>query len=127
MRSRRNDRTAPELRNYLRAEWGAESPSALAWTQLPTLRARLGDWFQRRKAARSPPHPVAAKPATSARPASMVPDASRVCPHLVTEDLGFGGAEFLRCAVCGDILVEQRGRRWRIRPEAAAPEDLDCG
>ena len=54
-------------------------------------------------------------------PISAGPRASPIaetslCPHPLLEDLGLGdGAEFLRCMMCGDVLVVRGASQWTIR------------
>lgn len=46
-----------------------------------------------------------------------VPADPRTCPHQDVEELGRdAGARFIRCTVCGSIVIVQGGHRWIIRP-----------
>ena len=46
-----------------------------------------------------------------------IPVDPRACGHDRIEELGHdGGALFLRCSVCGSIVISHRGHRWIIRP-----------
>ena len=46
-----------------------------------------------------------------------IPVDPKTCRHESIEDLGHEtGAMFYRCAVCGSIVIVQRGHRWIIRP-----------
>ncbi len=60
--------------------------------------------------------PAATRETPSDSQASPVPlRAETECPHSVREELGLGGlALFLRCCVCGDVLVISGNRAWRV-------------
>ncbi len=46
-----------------------------------------------------------------------VPVNPLTCHHETMEELGRdGSAMFCRCAVCGSIVIGNRGHRWIIRP-----------
>jgi hypothetical protein len=41
------------------------------------------------------------------------------CPHADVDELGFsGGVVFLRCLLCGDVLVVDRGQEWTLCSDA---------
>ncbi len=113
-----NDRSSAQLRAYLRDEFQAE----IGWldhairSKRVSLPSRLSRWLAARQARRehlsargSPDATPEPFPSPSARDAED-------CPHPLTEDLGLGGAAgFLRCAICGDVIVVRGARQWRIR------------
>jgi len=64
--------------------------------------------------------PLAAVSVSPSDPRLVAP----ACPHVVADDLGAaGGAQFLQCTACGEVLVVQAGRTWRVAglPGAASP------
>lgn len=127
-----NDRSSAQLRAYLRDEHHAEIGwlnHAIRSERLPR-RSRLGRWLAARRVRRQLPA-VHALPsaAPEAAPSSSTRDAED-CLHPLTEDLGLGGgAEYLRCAVCGDVIVVRGAKQWRLRsvvdgaPSASTLED----
>lgn len=119
----RYDRFSSELRAYLRDEWGSEG----AWPIRPEQRravspwVRLRRWFRARPRRQGSPSPVRVDKdwPTAVEPARLA--SADGCLHLVSEDLGVGGsASFLRCTMCGEVLVVQGGREWWL--QAATPE-----
>jgi len=49
------------------------------------------------------------------------PNGPEACDHSATELLGLNrGVTFLRCRVCGHVLVIQGGKAWAIRPPRSA-------
>ncbi len=66
--------------------------------------------------------PRAADSALAADPVELVSP----CPHPEAEELGLsGGVVFLRCLLCGDVLVVDRGREWSLRSDTGpANEEL---
>ncbi len=125
-----NDRSSAQLRAYLRDEYRAE----IAWldrevrSQLPSRRGWLGRWLAARQARRERPSArVSSDPSPETPPSPSARDAED-CAHLLTEDLGLsGGAGFLRCAICGDVIVVRGGRRWRIGSETEEPASVPAG
>ena len=122
-----NDRGSPELRAYVRREWHAE----IAWLVRLFSRETVGSTIRgllRELTARPRNKDGEAGPA---RPQTLRVDARAAedCPHPVVEDLGFGGpASFLRCALCGGVLILHAGRRWSVSPvEPAAWEETPDG
>lgn len=116
-----NDRSSAQLRAYLRDEHQA----GIAWldheirSARRPIRSRLGRWLAARQARRAQPLASRSADATpEILPRPSAPDAED-CPHPLTEDLGIsGGAGFLRCAICGDIIVVRGARQWRLRSVA---------
>jgi hypothetical protein len=50
-----------------------------------------------------------------------MPAQKSACPHPAASWLGADGdAQFYRCNACGEVLVIQRGRAWRLAPRANA-------
>ncbi len=46
-----------------------------------------------------------------------VPTDPQTCRHAEVEELGHdGGAAFVRCVVCGSVLIIRGAHRWIIRP-----------
>ncbi len=44
-------------------------------------------------------------------------DPSAKCPHKDYLFLGVDGAAyFFRCIACGEVLIKQRGKAWRLEP-----------
>lgn len=121
----RMGRSSPELRAYSRDEWGSDAAWLYRRVPRTPLLAKLRAWLRRPTRTR-PPSPAAADPRSSAG-FTAVPravEADDDCLHPTVEDLGFGGtAEFLRCTLCGDVLVVDEGRRWAF--VSAAPVSCD--
>ncbi len=119
-----SERSSRELRAYLRDEYQAD----VGWlnhfilTRSPPLHTRLRRWLAARRSRRGSESRGEAPVAVSrTQPFPSTADAED-CPHLLLEDLGFGGnADFLRCTVCGDVLVTRGASQWRIR---AAEDDV---
>lgn len=127
LRPVRNDRASRELRAYARQEWNAD----VAWFRslLPrmTLGSRIRRWVLLRRPSAAvrtaAPEPQSA-PAAGAPP--VPPAVVQDCPHPSVEEIGSAGyAEFLRCSLCGHVLVVEGGRQWSIEPgPPAAVEGL---
>ncbi len=129
---RTNDRSSAQLRGYLRDEYHADIDwlYASVRSRAPPLRTRLRRWLGARRSRRPE------LPAAERIPEPIPPRADRVaaetCPHPLIEELGLSGdAEFLRCAVCGEVIVARGTRAWRLRepenavvaPSAALPNE----
>lgn len=118
--AQRNDRVSNELRSYARLEWHADLAWLLSQIRTPetSRRTPLRRWIRRRlRAERRQPASAAGKPVgaqtTIANERTRPPDD---CRHSLTEFLGAAGAaEFLRCVVCGGVLVIHDGLQWAIR------------
>ena len=112
----RTDRISQDFRAYIRSEWQGDS----TWlrrepTRVP-VRARFRSWLAaRRPTAPTQSHRAKAPESADSTP-SVVPAAwVEPCPHPDAEELGLsGGAVFLRCLLCGDVLVVDRGRGWSL-------------
>ncbi len=117
---KRSERASRPLRAYAQYEWRREMSPAPTRPRKGALAPRLRRWLHRR----------VNRPSTAAPEASAVPpaetravaaSASEPCLHPLLEDLGFAGsARFLRCALCGRVLVVQAGRSWTLGPEEPA-------
>ena len=115
---------SPELRAYLRNEWGSDA----GWFYASARRSarspweRLRGWMRlraRRRRARTRAPSVGVAPLSTDAQAIGGPEA---CTHLVSEELGAAGnARFLSCTLCGAVLVLQGGAQWRIGAAPAAP------
>ncbi len=110
----RTKHSSPELRAYLRDEWGSDTGWLDRLAPRTSLLTRARAWFRRPARTRTP-SPLAADSVLASgivavsEPVHFPDD----CPHLAVEDLGFGGtAEFLRCSLCGGVLVVHAGRQW---------------
>lgn len=125
-----SDRFYPELRAYLRDEYRADMGwlDHLVRSKRPPLRIRLHRWLAARQPRREGEPRDASSAAISLTPSPRSAAHPVDCPHPLIEDLGFGGdAEFLRCTVCGDVLVTRGAIQWRIRPakDDVAPSPSD--
>lgn len=113
-----NDRSSAQLRAYLRDEYHAD----IGWlertirSERAPRRGRLRRWLATRRSRPELPSPRRSTAATSAARSSASPVDAQDCSHPMTEDLGLGGETgFLRCAICGDVIVVRGARQWRIR------------
>ncbi len=112
-RPRRNERGSAELRAYARDEWHADVQWILGLFSRPSRRLKIRAWLRRQgtgiSSGRSPvaPRRPASRPTVGSSPED--------CPHPAVEDLGFGGtASFLRCVLCGGVLILHEGHRWSV-------------
>ncbi len=49
-----------------------------------------------------------------------MPTAAKTCPHENAICLGVDGtAYFFRCVACGEVLVMEKGKEWRLEPMKA--------
>ena len=121
-----NDRSSLQLRAYAREEYGSEAGwiHALVRSRSVPLRTRLRRWIRTRSQRQKRRAPAATPLATVSASPSESRLAASACPHVVADDLGAaGGAQFLQCTACGEVLVVQAGRTWRVAglPGAASP------
>ena len=110
------DRLSRELQAYVRSEWQGDA----TWIRHePSRMARRGGfrrWLASLRPAatsRSPAVKVseARESSLPARPVELV----EPCTHADAEELGLSGAVvFLRCLLCGVVLVVDRGREWSL-------------
>lgn len=125
----RISRRDAELRTYLASEWKMGLPAFLAQLrreERPSrLRIRRG-WLRGR--ARASARTTAAADGGQAdhgAPGRTVPPES--CDHPAAEPLGLGGtAQFLRCLLCGAVLVTVQGRRFSVPPETEGAPEAEC-
>lgn len=113
----RNDRISQDIRAYVRAEWQGDASWLRREVSPPSLRTRFRAWRDaRRSVARTPPISAGVVQSTDEESAIPAPvDLADPCLHLETEELGLsGGAVFLRCVVCGDVFVTDRGHKWSL-------------
>ncbi len=118
----RTDRLSYDLRMYLRQEWAMETPRLLLprRTSRGPIGARLRAWFHgrlRRPRVETPdPGRETGNPGVAADGGGPKED----CTHELTEELGGSGlTTFLRCTLCGGVLVGQEGRWWKLHPSAS--------
>lgn len=124
-RTMHSERESLDLRRYARDEWAAQ----VHWIRkaVPTvpLRERLGHWLRRERPLATPARTVVgAIPSPPELVRASLPDEAP-CPHVVQEDLGLGGTTaFLRCCVCGEVLVVSGRQVWGLRRSepVAAPD-----
>lgn len=124
-----NDRRTAELQQYLRAEWKMGIPALLAEMDRKPARSRLRirRWWRR---SRVPERTSSASSADGGdlrglAPKPTVPVAS--CDHPTADHLGLGGtAQYLRCVLCGAVLVAVRGRGFAVAPEPEIASDCGC-
>ncbi len=117
------DRASQELRAYVRSEWRGDATWLHREVSPPSLRTRFRAWRDaRRPVSRTPP--ISARVAEPIDGESAIPapvDLADPCLHLETQELGLsGGAVFLQCVVCGDVLVTDRGQRWSLGSASSA-------
>lgn len=111
------DRMSPELRAYVRSEWRGDAWWLHRASARITLRARFRRWL----ASRRPTSPAAlpsVEAPSSVRPVGTLAPVETIepCLHADVEGLGLdGGVEFLRCLLCGGVLVVDQGREWSLR------------
>lgn len=118
----RSGRASQALRAYAQREWRGEMPLTPARPRKGGRTLKFRRWLHRRvgKPSATAVEDSAAAPAET--PALTV-SGSAPCPHSILEDLGFAGsARFLRCGLCGRVLVVQEGRRWTL--SAAEPASV---
>src|SRR5512136_2393645 len=114
----RTDRDSQELRAYVRSEWRGDASWLDRESSRVALRARFRRWFASRRVAASPARPTGEMtwPAESAVPATE--GLVEPCPHPDAQELGLsGGVVFLRCFLCGDVLVVGGGQAWSVGSE----------
>ncbi len=112
---RQSHRGTPELRAYARREWHAEISWILGLFSREAARTKVRGRSRGRRPVTRPAR-AEAVPARSAIAPVALPVAGD-CPHVLVEDLGYGGpAAFLRCALCGGVLIDHAGRRWSLSP-----------
>lgn len=119
----RTDRVSQELRAYVRSEWRGDAPWLRREAARPSLLTRLRAWRDARRSASRTPSADAGAPSSPvgvigiSAPVEPVED----CPHPETEELGLsGGAVFLQCVLCGDVLVSASGQMWKLGPASSA-------
>lgn len=84
----------------------------------PPLRLRIRGFFRgtsvpASSGARPSPPPVAREGRPAEPRVSVAPED---CEHTEAEYLGASGlTEFLRCLLCGDVLILQPGQAWTLR------------
>jgi len=50
-----------------------------------------------------------------------MPKTAKTCPHENAICLGVDGTAYFRCIECGEVLIMEKGKSWRLEPlEAAA-------
>lgn len=112
-RTMQNDRDSSDLRRYAHDEWRSQVHWIRGLARPARLRQRVGRWLRRgfaQAVARAVPVPASPDPfpVTAAEPEEAPP-----CPHPAREELGLGGTvSFLRCCVCGDVLIVSGSRAW---------------
>lgn len=123
----RTDRASQELRAYVRSEWRGDASWLRREASRKPPRSGLRAWFASRRAAATAHEPAgerpqSAAPAIRAEPVGLV----EPCPHPAPEELGeSGGVVFLRCGICGDVLVVEGTRTWSVDAEPSpTAEDL---
>lgn len=121
MEDRMNSRhVSPELRAFLRDEFRGDGTWILAQLRRnrKPFRARLAARLFPSRERR--PQPVETVPSPRSR-VTAVPSAAPAdedaCAHLVAEELGEGGAsQYLRCVLCGGVIVAFGNRRVLLAP-----------
>jgi hypothetical protein len=117
----RTDRVSQDLRAYVRSEWRGDA----SWLRREASRAPLGTRFRRwlgsrKLAAPSPASSVKAPRSTDSAVSAEPMELVEPCPHADVDELGFsGGVVFLRCLLCGDVLVVDRGQEWTLCSDAS--------
>ena len=119
-----NDRSSRELRAYVRREWGSDVSWIESLAPRRPLRLRMRAWLRGRAEARESRSrdDERPRPCFASLPVSL--DAEAGCPHSAAEDLGFcGSARFLRCSLCGGVLIGHDGRWWGLDPAGSPVSD----
>lgn len=123
----RNDRASQALRAYVRSEWRGDASWLRQEPARVSIRSRLRAWLAARKPGVSVPSSPAEAGTSEEPAASPVPTALvEPCPHPDAQELGMsGGVVFLRCTLCGDVLVVDQDREWTLSAAPSeAPEHL---
>ncbi len=122
------DRRSSDLRRYAREEWHSQVHWIRGATPSVPLRAWLARWLHRVRmrdpvAKRAVVEPAPLPPAAAGTQADGSP-----CPHLVQEELGLAGTTvFLRCSVCGEVLLLSGHRIWGLHAaEPLAASEPSC-
>jgi len=117
----RADRLPQDLRAYVRSEWQGDATWIRSDASRVPLRERFRAWLSSRRPTASPqPSPLRTSgSAVSTLPADAV-EFVEPCSHPDAEELGLGGgAVFLRCLLCGDVLVVDSGQEWSLGSDAS--------
>ncbi len=122
------DRRSSDLRRYAREEWHSQVHWIRGATPSVPLRARLARWLHRAR-TREPVSALAVGESAPLPPAAAGTQTDGApCPHLVQEELGMAGTTvFLRCSVCGEVLLLSGHRIWGLNAaEPPAASEPSC-
>lgn len=122
------DRRSSELRRYAQEEWRSQVHWIQGATPSVSLRGRLGRWLRRGRTREPGARPAVTDlaplpPAAAGTQADGLP-----CPHLAQEELGLAGTTvFLRCCVCGEVLLVSGHRIWGLNAaDPPAASEASC-
>lgn len=110
-------REPAELRAYLRSEWGIDDALLPGFLARPQHRpgVRRPGWFLRWRVARRSARLASAADGGAVPDPTVRPTEAAECAHPAMEPLGLDAtAAFLRCALCGSVLVLDCGRRYAV-------------
>ncbi len=122
------DRRSSDLRRYAQEEWHSQVHWIRGATPSVSLRVRLGRWLHRARMREPVAEPAVGEPAPSPPAAAVTQADGSPCPHLVQEELGLAGTTvFLRCTVCGEVLLLSGHRIWGLNAaEPSAASEPSC-
>ncbi len=122
------DRRSSELRRYAKEEWRSQVHWIRSAAPMVPLRERVGRWLRRERTREPVVGPALGEFAPLPPTAAAALTDGTPCPHLAQEELGLAGTTvFLRCCVCGEVLLLSGHRIWGLNAaEPPAASEPSC-